>query len=369
MDFLMLVMNLLIVYFPVMLLGFFTPDFMKKTLFFGISIPEETRETAEILKIEKNYKRCFILSGIGTIIFIHLFVMKVNNMNISNFGVLLLILMMTINYLIAHRKVKALKQAENWTADKKQMVIVDISRHHKQNKLPFYWFCIPVGVLLYTVMITLIKYPNLPEKIPTHFDLYGNITTYTDKSPLSVGGLILTQILMTALMYILYGIVQRAKPSIDPSKPKTSIKQNQMANRYWAIYILCISTAINLQFAYVQSNILQITDSKMWIGSIIHGLAIVIPIGGALFVAAKVGQSGNRIKVDEKEEGNQGVISRDDDRYWKFGMFYYNPEDPSLHVEKRFGIGWTINLGNPIGKIIVIGLILFIAIRLISSYL
>lgn len=29
---------------------------------------------------------------------------------------------------------------------------------------------------------------------------------------------------------------------------------------------------------------------------------------------------------------------------------YNNPNDPSLMVNKRFGIGWTINFGNPLGK-------------------
>jgi uncharacterized membrane protein len=27
-------------------------------------------------------------------------------------------------------------------------------------------------------------------------------------------------------------------------------------------------------------------------------------------------------------------------------MFYINPKDPALFVEKRFGIGYTVNLGN-----------------------
>jgi uncharacterized membrane protein len=27
-------------------------------------------------------------------------------------------------------------------------------------------------------------------------------------------------------------------------------------------------------------------------------------------------------------------------------MFYVNPADPSILVEKRFGIGYTVNLGN-----------------------
>ena len=34
------------------------------------------------------------------------------------------------------------------------------------------------------------------------------------------------------------------------------------------------------------------------------------------------------------------------DEAWKFGMFYFNPADAALFVEKRFGLGWTINFGQ-----------------------
>lgn len=31
---------------------------------------------------------------------------------------------------------------------------------------------------------------------------------------------------------------------------------------------------------------------------------------------------------------------------WKWGVFYYNPNDPSIWVEKRIGIGWTLNFAH-----------------------
>ena len=31
---------------------------------------------------------------------------------------------------------------------------------------------------------------------------------------------------------------------------------------------------------------------------------------------------------------------------WK-GVFYSNPDDPALFVPKRYGIGYTLNFGNP----------------------
>ena len=42
----------------------------------------------------------------------------------------------------------------------------------------------------------------------------------------------------------------------------------------------------------------------------------------------------------------ENVIDMDDDQYWKFGLFYVNKNDPSILVEKRFGIGWTVNMGH-----------------------
>ncbi|HZV60655.1 MAG TPA: DUF5808 domain-containing protein [Candidatus Eremiobacteraceae bacterium] len=37
---------------------------------------------------------------------------------------------------------------------------------------------------------------------------------------------------------------------------------------------------------------------------------------------------------------------RPPDAAWK-GSFYSNPNDPALLVPKRFGIGYTLNFGNP----------------------
>jgi uncharacterized membrane protein len=52
-----------------------------------------------------------------------------------------------------------------------------------------------------------------------------------------------------------------------------------------------------------------------------------------------------------------GAIFRDDDRYWYGGLFYSNPDDPALFVEKRYGLGWTLNFGHPQAKLVLIGLL------------
>jgi uncharacterized membrane protein len=50
---------------------------------------------------------------------------------------------------------------------------------------------------------------------------------------------------------------------------------------------------------------------------------------------------------------------RDDDRYW-YGrdLLYNNPDDLAVIVPKRYTGGYTVNFGHPLGKLIMIGMLL-----------
>jgi len=51
---------------------------------------------------------------------------------------------------------------------------------------------------------------------------------------------------------------------------------------------------------------------------------------------------------------------------WK-GIYYYAPEYPALLVPKRFGIGWTLNFGNPWSWVVLAVIILAVALPFILS--
>jgi uncharacterized membrane protein len=38
-------------------------------------------------------------------------------------------------------------------------------------------------------------------------------------------------------------------------------------------------------------------------------------------------------------------------------MFYVNRDDPALLVEKRFGIGYTLNFGHPGSWLLLVGIV------------
>jgi Family of unknown function (DUF5808) len=57
---------------------------------------------------------------------------------------------------------------------------------------------------------------------------------------------------------------------------------------------------------------------------------------------------------------------RPPDDGWK-GMFYSNAEDPALLVPKRFGIGYTLNFGNPWSWCVLALLLVMAALPFVGS--
>ena len=86
---------------------------------------------------------------------------------------------------------------------------------------------------------------------------------------------------------------------------------------------------------------------------------IVLLIGILLIAAMLVLFLPAQRKADTPADNYRGTdFYRDDDRYWYGGFFYNNPDDPALFVPKRYGMGWTVNFGNPKGRLFFIGTLL-----------
>jgi uncharacterized membrane protein len=68
-----------------------------------------------------------------------------------------------------------------------------------------------------------------------------------------------------------------------------------------------------------------------------------------ILVLARLGQGGSRLAAAEKSSTASAVAvgDRTPDRYWKLGVFYFNPDDSAIFVEKRFGLGYSLNFARP----------------------
>lgn len=70
-------------------------------------------------------------------------------------------------------------------------------------------------------------------------------------------------------------------------------------------------------------------------------MAILIP--GTIVLVRKFMEPGEPMEVTPNE-------------CWKAGSFYYNPDDPALFVQKRLGLGYTLNFANPWSWVLLLGL-------------
>jgi len=92
------------------------------------------------------------------------------------------------------------------------------------------------------------------------------------------------------------------------------------------------------------------------------GLPIVL--GGAIFLGMRAKDepepdSGSPSGAAPSQVGIFGDYSADS--AWKGGVLYFNPDDAALFVERRTGLGYTVNFGNPRSWMFV-GIILLLPI-------
>ena len=71
---------------------------------------------------------------------------------------------------------------------------------------------------------------------------------------------------------------------------------------------------------------------------------IVFALVGLIYVIKQYGQGGSFIEQSAEAGELTGGLA--DNAHWICGVLYINREDPSMIIENRFGIGYTMNYGN-----------------------
>ncbi|MFS0674633.1 DUF1648 domain-containing protein [Ornithinibacillus sp. 179-J 7C1 HS] len=350
---------LLLILLPVFISTMFIPYWTRRTESFGVSIPEEVYHTDEIKKLRKKY---VTYSGIASILVIVLFFVigSINNMDENTFalsfsGLIFLYLIGTFFiYLHFYRVMKKLKQHASWGKEKSQAVFV--STEFRKQKLIYsnLWFSISFLITFAVITITFMFYDRIPEQIPMQYNFDGEVTNWTAKTTRSLLVMPIMSLYLTLLFIFLNTMVAKAKQQISAEKPEESMQQSVIFRRRWSLYLIGTGIGLTILFSFIQLSFIFTIDSKLL--TIVPFVFTGILTLWAIILSITTGQGGSRVKVSTGANGN--VIDRDDDKHWKLGIFYFNPSDPALFLEKRFGVGWTINLARPIAWIIFLVIIL-----------
>lgn len=248
---------------------------------------------------------------------------------------------------IARRKIAAVKNADGWFAGLRQTVVADTSWRSDPPRFPVRWLIPALAVIAATVAVGALRYPGLPARITT---ASGPQVSKSAFSVLIVAG----QLYFTTVFSGLMLIVHRSRPDIEAADPAASALRYRRFLAAMTRALLALAALADLAlllFALPDWQVYRLPG----IGRALPVLPFVVGMLMLGIVVARTGQGGSRLNGNVRGLAPASGTDRDDDRFWKAGLFYVNRDDPALLVGARFGVGWALNYGNPAAWLVIAG--------------
>lgn len=336
----------------------FMPKFLKQTEAFGVYVPEQYTKEKTVIRLKNKYTRVVLLVGL-VILAGYLYWSLTQNpaedtLALIGVGVQFAMLFISIGYyFMMHLRVKKLKEQQKWLSGKSEVRVVDLKFQDKLKLIPRAVFIVPMIVTIGLIIYTFIKYPEMPDMIPTHWGPNGQPDDFSEKTYFSSVATLLLLLIMQGMFLMMSEGMRFSGSKINPANKKTSLAQQLEFRKYTSWFALFVSISVTLMMGYTHLQTIHPDISSAWVMFALPITFLVVVLLGVLIYTVKVGQSGSRIKVKEDSPNlEHSITAVDEDRYWKGGILYFNPEDPSILAEKRFGVGWTLNFGRPASWII-----------------
>ncbi len=340
--------------------GFFTQSASKKSVFYGIRIPIGYEKNEKLIKLHKMYQKNLIISFSIFVIIATVVIISIPE-EISTTLILpealLGLAVIGINYLIVYKKVKQLKNTGDWSIENKDVVIVDTSfrekdEENKKTVISPWWFIIPLSIMIITLISILIKNPS-----------------QIDQNYIFALSSTMIQAFINLIFFMVYKWTEKAKQSLNGGKLGEIKYRSRKIRYYTSLGYLLLAIFINLIIMVIGFSMCEIINPSLISGtgfiisSILLPIVIMLIVVLVAYMDIKNNESGSKTKLDQQ------LINRDDDKYYKFGSIYYNKNDPALFVEKRTGIGTTMNFARPAAKVSVGILTAIIVIPLILMFI
>lgn len=343
------------------------PFFTRKSLLFGVRIPEEKKTVSEVIAMKRLYSLWVgAFSVLISMLVVAQYVFKPEwSVLTALYAPMLILVAQFAVYIPFWRKALRLKQDKQWYVVEKGSADTKITRSRQTfSQLPWGWY---IGSALLTVVaagIGLYLYPKLPDVLVTHWDASMQPDGWSDKSIMTVLSLPLITLATILIMVGSNMVVWRMKLQVNQDNPSLSYAQHRIYRRLLShvLGIITLLIAIMMLFLYGMTLELYLPSiTQIWaILLVITVIMIALPTALSL----KVGQAGYKLKSVNISEEDRHVVqtlpgksypkaSFQDDRFWVLGMLYFNKEDPTLFVEDRFGTNGGFNYARPAAWIFV----------------
>ncbi|MDR1790840.1 MAG: DUF5808 domain-containing protein [Propionibacteriaceae bacterium] len=349
----------------------FVPYVTRRTELFGVSVPSDQIDAPELMRLKRIYLGVMMLLGVLLMGLTCVFGVDANweDPQVIWFVVPLLlgyVVAAFVVYLPCHFAMKRLKAGKDWDDPSRPAVItVSTAAPAADTISPAWLLLFPLVIVIWLVAIWVV-WPQVPDPVPTHYGLDGLPDTFVPKGVMAVLPMALVQVVLAGILAGVFCIIRRARRQTDAAKPEQSLAQDMRFRRWNSIFMVVLGV-VTLAFTSTTQIITMlgvVSNGFIFLPTVI----LVVFIGIAVWVMMfRIGQGGSRIRTRAAQA--TGAVNYDDDRFWKLGTFYFNPEDPAVFVEKRFGVGWTNNFARPLTWVLVVGLLVLVAGLIVTTVL
>jgi uncharacterized membrane protein len=188
----------------------------------------------------------------------------------------------------------------------------------------------PLAILAVVAIYLGVHWAEIPDEFPVHWGVNGMPNRWSVRTPIGVyGPLLFAAAILIAVSVFAYGFSHLAR-SIPI--PRNAAATSDFPHRV-AVLLLGVEYFIAAMFSLV--GLLPLTGSP--------GVAPIVILTVAILASAVfLGRWISRGRDHSPHAAGDGTP----DACWKLGLFYFNPDDAALFVEKRIGIGYTINFAR-----------------------
>jgi uncharacterized membrane protein len=169
----------------------------------------------------------------------------------------------------------------------------------------------------------------IPVRFPIHWDLQGRANGWSNRSLLGVFGPLLIAVV---ILVFISGVIAALAHAARRAPAGSGLERR---NRAMLIIPVIVMWMIAVMFSLAALTPLILRNGQFPVPAFV---LILVPIAGLLagiWLAARASAEADELPDDHTPN-----------ECWKWGQFYYNPDDSSILVERRFGIGYTFNFAR-----------------------
>lgn len=293
---------------------------------FGVTLTKEQKKHPTIVEIDVDYKKKMkngmIVMAIVPVITFFIPYMSIG-FTIWMIWILLICFYPMVWYAQANTKVQKLKKERGWDR-KSEVTYTDLKMISMPSIVKLTTF---LPTLVLSAGAVVVSYVCFQEAGYSAFRIC-----------------VITFAVCTILFYLSAIWTDRQRISVISEDSDTNMNFARAKKKVWKDFWV-LSAWLNT--AYTWSVVVAMCFRNSGMTVIIVGAIIycVVIMGVAINLVKKL------LEINEKYQDKRTIEdAADDDRYWPYGLFYYNKKDKHLMVENRMGTGTALNMATGVGK-------------------